>query len=34
MGAAHLLPDNEAVDAAHHVQPNAHCARACDMEMH
>jgi hypothetical protein len=34
MGAAHLLPDNGAVDAAHHVQANAHSARASDMTMH
>jgi len=34
MGAAHLLRDNGAVDAAHHVQANGHSARACDMTMH
>jgi hypothetical protein len=34
MGAVHVLPDNEAIDAAHHVQANGHSARACDMTMH
>src|SRR3984957_16936823 len=34
MGAAHLLPDNGAVDAAHQVQAIGNRNRAYDMTMH